>query len=160
MEKRLYKTREGAMLAGVCAGVAEYFSIDVTLVRIGFVLVALAGGSGLLAYLLAAIIMPEKWQVAKTGGVKHAPLERNATIAAEDGFTDQPATPNEPVHQQAAPRQSHDNQRLLAYILIGIGAWIIMERYINVGHLFSRWWPLALVGAGVLMLTGGWNRQA
>ena len=59
-EKKLYRVNEGKMIAGVCAGLAEYFSIDVTIVRLAWVLFALAGGSGILAYIIALIIMPTK----------------------------------------------------------------------------------------------------
>ncbi len=58
--KRLYKIEEGKMISGVCGGVAEYFNIDPSLVRIGWVLVGLAGGAGILAYIIAAVILPNK----------------------------------------------------------------------------------------------------
>ena len=59
-EKRLYKSRN-KMLCGVCGGVAEYFSVDPTLIRLAVVFLSVAGvGSGLLAYIIAAIIIPEK----------------------------------------------------------------------------------------------------
>ena len=60
MEKRLYRNTSDKMLAGVCSGIGEYFSIDPTLIRLGWVVFSLAGGSGLLAYIIAAIIIPEK----------------------------------------------------------------------------------------------------
>lgn len=58
-QKRLYKSRQNHMLAGVCGGVAEYFNIDPTLVRLLFVLLCFGWGSGLVAYILAAIIIPK-----------------------------------------------------------------------------------------------------
>ena len=58
-EKRLYKARGHRMVCGVCGGVAEYFGIDPTLVRLAFLLLAAGWGSGLLAYIVAAIIIPE-----------------------------------------------------------------------------------------------------
>lgn len=59
MEKRLYKSNN-KMLDGVCAGIAEYFAIDPTLVRLAWVLFSALGGSGLIAYIIAAIIIPRK----------------------------------------------------------------------------------------------------
>lgn len=59
-EKKLYKSSTDKKLAGVCGGIAEYFGIDSTLVRLGWVVFSLLGGSGLLAYLIAAIIMPDQ----------------------------------------------------------------------------------------------------
>ena len=57
--KRLYKARGNRMIAGVCGGIAEYFNIDPTLVRLGFVLLCFEWGSGLIAYLISAVIIPE-----------------------------------------------------------------------------------------------------
>ena len=58
--KKLYKSSTDKKIAGVCGGIAEYFGIDSTLVRLGWVVFSLLGGSGLLAYLIAAIIMPDQ----------------------------------------------------------------------------------------------------
>ena len=60
MNKKLYKSADNKMLAGVCGGVADYFGIDPTLVRLGWVLFCALGGSGILAYIIAAIIIPEQ----------------------------------------------------------------------------------------------------
>ena len=58
MNKRLYKSNENKMVCGVCGGIAEYFDIDPTLVRLGWVLFCALGGSGILAYIIAAIVSP------------------------------------------------------------------------------------------------------
>ncbi len=60
MERRLYKSNVNKMLCGVCGGLAEYFGIDPTLVRLAWVLFCALGGSGILAYIIAAIIIPGK----------------------------------------------------------------------------------------------------
>ena len=62
MEKRLYRIQEGAKLAGVCGGLAEYLNIDPTVIRLIWALVAL-GGVGILAYIVAALVMPLKSEV-------------------------------------------------------------------------------------------------
>ena len=58
MNKRLYKSNENKMVCGVCGGIAEYLDIDPTLVRLGWVLFCALGGSGILAYIIAAIVIP------------------------------------------------------------------------------------------------------
>ncbi len=58
--KRLYRSRKERMVCGVCGGVAEYFNIDPTIVRLVFLLFVFWAGSGILAYILAAIIMPDE----------------------------------------------------------------------------------------------------
>ena len=60
MEKKLYRIEEGKMVAGVCGGVAEYFNIDPTVVRLGWALISAFAGAGIIAYIAAAIIMPVK----------------------------------------------------------------------------------------------------
>jgi phage shock protein C len=61
--KLLMRTRDGRMLAGVCAGVANYLSLDVTLVRVIWAVVSvITGGAGVLAYLVAWIIIPNEGQ--------------------------------------------------------------------------------------------------
>jgi len=56
--KKLYKSETDKMIAGVCGGIAEYLNIDATLVRLGFVILSIIGGSGILAYIAAAVIIP------------------------------------------------------------------------------------------------------
>ena len=56
--KRLYRSESNRMLCGVCAGIAEYFNLDPTLIRLAWALFCVLGGSGVLAYILAAIIIP------------------------------------------------------------------------------------------------------
>lgn len=59
-QKRLYRSRTNRMLCGVCGGVGEYFNIDPTLVRLGFILLFFWWGSGILAYFIAAVIVPDE----------------------------------------------------------------------------------------------------
>ena len=58
MEKKLYKSNQNKMIDGVCGGIAEYFGIDPTVVRLIWALFSLMGGSGIRAYIIAAIIIP------------------------------------------------------------------------------------------------------
>ena len=58
MEKKLSKSNQNKMLDGVCGGIAEYFGIDPTVVRLIWALFSLMGGCGILAYIIAAIIIP------------------------------------------------------------------------------------------------------
>ena len=58
-EKRLMRSADERMIAGVAGGLSHYFSMDPTLVRLIFVLLALAGGPGLLLYLILWVVMPE-----------------------------------------------------------------------------------------------------
>lgn len=59
MAKRLYRSRENKMIAGVCGGIAEYLELDPTIVRLIWVIIAFSGVS-ILGYIIAWIIMPER----------------------------------------------------------------------------------------------------
>lgn len=58
--KRLYKSRTDRKLCGVCAGIANYFDIDPTVIRLIWVIFTLCVGAGVLAYIIAAIIMSDE----------------------------------------------------------------------------------------------------
>ena len=58
MKKRLYKSDKNRMVDGVCGGIAEYFDIDPSLVRLGWVVFCAMGGSGIAAYIIAALLIP------------------------------------------------------------------------------------------------------
>ena len=63
MRKRLFRVEQGKMLCGVCGGIAEYFDLDPSLVRLGWIVFCALGGSGVLAYIIAAIVIPTKSSV-------------------------------------------------------------------------------------------------
>jgi len=58
--RRLYRSKSRRMLAGVCGGLAQYFNLDATLIRVLFVLLAVLGGSGLVLYVAMWIIVPNQ----------------------------------------------------------------------------------------------------
>ncbi len=59
MEKKLYRVMKGKQLCGVCTGLAQYFRLDVTIVRLAAVLLALFG-PGVIAYIVCALVIPEE----------------------------------------------------------------------------------------------------
>ena len=63
MKKKIYRSESDRRIAGVCGGIGEYFDVDSTLIRLAFVFFVLAAGTGLLAYVIAAIIMPNESDV-------------------------------------------------------------------------------------------------
>ena len=60
MKKRLYKNHADEKLCGVCSGIAKYFDMDPTIIRLALVAFCLLGGSGILAYIIAAIVIPDE----------------------------------------------------------------------------------------------------
>jgi len=129
--ERLYRSREGKMIAGVCSGLAHYFDIDVSLVRLGWVLLTLVGGSGLLAYIIAWIVIPEA-----PPGVEYSPPQDGQGRRADgDG------------------RRGQARVRLVGTVLVLIGAYLLLDRFLPL--LLSRnLIPLALIAIGAALLMG------
>jgi len=78
--KRLYRSADDQMISGVCAGLAEYFGIDPTLVRLLFVFLALAGGPGVLIYLIMWIVVPERPRHQPVEPAENYPVEQDDTF--------------------------------------------------------------------------------
>ena len=76
MEKRLTRTENNKMICGVCAGISKYFGIDPTLIRLGFAVLTCFSGAGLLAYLIAAFIIPKEKAVVNAASQDYEDLTR------------------------------------------------------------------------------------
>jgi phage shock protein C len=131
--KRLYKSRTERMIDGVCGGVAEYFRLDPTLVRIAWVLLTLLGGSGIILYIVGMIVIPANPAVA-------------------------PAAAN-----PQTVRESHTNSKFWGILLVAVGVvWLMSNLGLSVWHHWWGFsWdillPVLLVLAGVAFLFGGRN---
>lgn len=62
MTKKLYRSRSDKKLCGVCGGLAEYFELDVNIIRVAYIVSCFFGGIGLVAYIAAAFLIPEQGQ--------------------------------------------------------------------------------------------------
>lgn len=60
MAKKLYRSRNNRLIAGICGGLADYFNIDPIIVRLITLILVLSFGSGLIAYIIAWIVVPEE----------------------------------------------------------------------------------------------------
>ena len=60
MDKKLYKSQGDRKLCGVCGGLGEFFGIDASLIRLAWIVFSLLGGSGVLAYIISAIVIPDE----------------------------------------------------------------------------------------------------
>jgi phage shock protein C len=127
--RRLHRSRDDRVIAGVCGGLAEYFGIDAVLMRIAFVLLVFAGGLGILAYVLGWIFIPEE-----PGGEA-----RVAGAAAEP----EPA---------GVERERRTGAMVLGLIFVVLGVLYLFDvAWPN----FLSWryiWPIALIAIGAAIL--------
>ena len=134
MNKRLYRSTREKMIGGVCGGMAEYFEIDPVLIRILFVVATFVGGSGVLAYIICWIIVPEQPRV-----VEAAPA---------------PAGGSQPIPPQPQPvsgTNGHRGNAIAGIVLIVIGGLFLADNFLPHVH-FGDYWPVILImlGAGIL----------
>ena len=137
--KRLYKSRKDRVIAGVCGGVGEYFNLDPVLIRIIWVLFAVMGGSGILAYIIGMIIIPESPEATEPD----------------------PVEPAEPESPPATTRESRStSQTVWGVLLIAVGLIVLFDQF-HIFRFFSHeFWhvswsvifPLFIILIGGLIL--------
>jgi len=143
MQPRLYRSRSDVMLGGVCAGLAAYFGLDVTLVRIIFVLMALGTGFGVFLYLLLWIVVP---------------AEGAAPAASGQGVGGEMADRARDFGKEVSGALSRPNPRMGAFFgvaLIVLGL-IWLANSLDVPWLrwldFDILWPVLLIVGGVAVI--------
>ncbi len=139
-DDRLHRSSSEKMLAGVSGGLAEYFDVDVTLVRVGWVVICfLTAGFALVGYLLLAIIMPR------------------GDVALSD--SPRTARDDEAVASGAEASRRTRRRDVLALVLIGIGCVMLLSNFGVFWWLnWSVLWPLVLIGIGAVVLAKRTNR--
>lgn len=140
-EKKLRRLPKQGMIAGVCAGLAEYFEIDVTLVRLVFILLAVVTGGGMIiAYIIMALVIPADPTEVKTSDNKSVGLKHNAQVLS------------------AEMHDSGKTDRMRNYLGAGI---ILLGIWLLLGQLFPGWftlrwdfiWPVVLIIVGLIIAT-------
>jgi len=156
LAKRLYRSRKDCVIAGVCGGIAEYFDIDPTLVRIIAVLTIFLNGIGLVAYLIAWIFIPQnpesiaKEKTEEKKRTAETMREKAENIAHQIG---------EEIRGGSDKAEHRKNSRLVGGgILICLGFLFLVNNFLPWFGL-SRLWPLILVILGLALLTGGLRRR-
>lgn len=156
--KRLYRSRKNRMLGGVCGGIADYFEIDPVIVRLVAVALFFVGGSAILAYIIALIIIPYEPLAASTG-----PAGASSAPAANFAATETAAAPAEPAR---SPAGNESIPLFIGILLIVLGGLFLLHNlpFFNpfyheiryyVRHFF---WPSVLIVFGVFLIARGWKK--
>ena len=145
--RRLYRSKKDRMISGVCGGLAEYFSVDSTLVRLVFLLLLIFGGSGFIIYFIMAIVVPEEGSTARTPEeVVHANAQELADKARGFGrnLDSGAGVPSD------AARTGQQGALIFGLILILLGGLFLMQNFLRIN--FSQFWPVILIVIGIAML--------
>lgn len=158
--KRLYKSRKNKVIDGVCGGIAEYFDVDPTIVRVLFIIFFLFGGSALIAYILGVIIIPRE----PVEFISASQPTANASAQPEGATTSENAFSPTPTPQQAPVTESSNAAPLIiGVVLVLMGAFFLLDNFHPFRQMF--WWfrhnfwnfffPGLIVAAGLALIIKG-----
>jgi phage shock protein PspC (stress-responsive transcriptional regulator) len=159
-QKTLRRSATNQVIAGVCGGIGEYFNIDPTLVRVIFIILALASGSGLILYIILWIIIPGPTTTSTNSQdvMKENLSEMEQKIEQFAGTVEAKLDGETSKDVQEAPKPTRgrqDSQFWLGAVLVIVGGWFLLS---NLGFLrivrVDLIWPIILVFFGVYFLTG------
>ena len=138
--QQLYRSRENRIIGGVAGGLADYFRMDVSLIRLLWILAVFFGGSGVLAYLIAWLVIPEE----KTVQIHQNQASNPPASHIEENPYEARSGENRPALQ---------GSRLsgLGFLLIGLGIFFLLKDSLPY-HLAKYAWPVFLIGFGVFLL--------
>ena len=165
MNRRLYRSRRDSILGGVAGGVADYFDMDPSIVRIVWVVLALVtGGIFLVLYIVMWIVVPEGpsaatvAQAAAPGAAPPAEPGSEAVVTGATPPADASASTWE-VQEQRLRRGGSGGAVILGLILIALGVWFLIDRYVPAIDT-DLLWPVALVILGIVLLAIALRRPA
>ncbi len=161
-DTRLYRSVHGRVIGGVAGGLADFFGMDPTIVRLIFVLLVIFGGSGVLLYLILWIILPEKNQYTSyyAGAAPPNPAPSGSDTGVgetyegfEQGKPREPFNTGTPVTPEMQQRKKVEGSLIGGVVLIFIGSIFLIERFvprIDFGDL----WPVILIAIGLVLIAG------
>lgn len=143
MVNRLYRSESDKKVAGVCGGIAEYFGIDSTIIRLLWLISIVVYGAGLLIYIIAAIIMPTREDINTRVNLHkdsdEVNKQKNSTFS--EGF------------------DKEKNRKFFGYVLIIVGAILLSKRFIVLRWLsFKFLFPIILIILGIFILSGNFRK--
>jgi len=154
MEKRLYRDEHRKMIGGVCAGLADYFGIDVTIIRVLFFATLILKGGGLLVYIILWVCLPKKNYIFTDPTVDYkVPPSPFGNIP--------PQHPGDPFAGIGMPPARKSNGGTIAgAILVVIGSFFLLNEFDIIPDWdFVNIWPVILVAVGLILIFSGAKKQ-
>ncbi len=168
MEKKLYRSQTDRIFAGVCGGLGDYFDVEPLIFRAVFLVLILGGGSGLLLYILLAIIIPREPGPAQPINREEKIKDFASKVAGrtkefvnefkEEKFEGEKSAPSNVPTKLASSAESHFT-RNFGLLLVFIGATLLLKEFLPQG--WFRWdyfWPAFLIVVGFAIMLRRENR--
>lgn len=134
MENKLYRDENNKTLGGVCAGLADYFKVDVTLIRVAFVFAAVVLGTGGMLYLILWIVVPKKNYFA------------NPTV-------DYTVPPQAPVNYPPVMKKTSSAAIIGGTVLILMGVYCLFDQFGMIPYFeLHRFWPVIFIVIGLVLI--------
>lgn len=147
MEKKLYRDETNKVIGGVCAGLADYFGVDISIVRLLFLLTLILKGGGMLIYIVLWIVLPKK------------SYQLNPPPFVD--YTVPPAVPSpaDP-HVFNQPKKRSTTSIIAGAVLVLLGVYFIMDDFNIIPNWdFDHFWPIILIAVGVVFVFSGGKKQ-
>jgi phage shock protein PspC (stress-responsive transcriptional regulator) len=148
MAQRLYRSRKESMISGLCGGIAEYFDIDPTWIRLVFVLLIFAGGVGIIAYLIGMIIVPKAPLETEPGSPPVGGTTGSSPASGEVSASAPAPTGSPPAVASGTPPARAEY--LIGGILVLVGLFFLFENLF--WFPFHRLWPILLIVIGAILI--------
>lgn len=163
MDKKLYRDEDHKVIGGVCAGLADYFGIDISIVRLVFLLTLILKGGGMLIYVILWIVLPKKaFQINKPFNTPYNPPYGQPYNQPFVDYTVPPVNqPGVADPQFATQPKKRSNASIIAgciLIVLG-GAFILDDLNIIPDFDIEHFWPVILIAIGVIVIFSGSKKQ-
>jgi len=157
MNRRLYRSLDDRVLAGVAGGMAESYDFDPALVRVGWALLILfTGGVFFILYVIMAFVVPIRPDDEPLP-VDGEPVGSDEMTAA--GISGQPAPSSARAARRARRQDGRDNTGalIIGAVLIIVGGLFLLRQFVNID--FGQLWPLFIIGLGAVLIVSAFARR-
>ena len=159
MARRLYRSQRERIIGGVAGGIGEYFDIDPVWVRLAFILLVFAGGSGLIAYIILWLIVPRQSSQATPRDAIRENIQdiKQDLKQAEAGLKEALGRKEEAQKQTIEERPVSEERKISAFIvglvLIALGIVFFVSNFVSFWWFsWGKFWPALLILAGVVIM--------
>lgn len=139
-QKKLYRSKKDRIVFGVCGGLAEYFQVDVLIIRLIFLALVFGAGSGILIYLIFAILVPSESEIIFD--------EKKAEKKAEEFFSEIGVKTKKLSYELKVG----DWRFLFGFFLVIVGLSSLLSNIWPFSLLWHNFWPLFLIFVGILII--------